>query len=306
MPETSLAAAYFPPPLSGARLVLSYALWPALMIGCIVVTWVGMSRGHAPLAFNLAYLGLAVSLFLLERYFPHERSWNENDGQIGVDFLHTLLNKGVVQLLVLVPAIFGMSVAMGAKQASGYWPAQWPMAGQVVLGLVVAEFGLYWAHRLGHEVRWMWPFHAVHHSVTRLWFWNTGRFHFVDTIKSIVFMLPIPYLMGASGDVLMWVSMITPFIGMLTHCNVEMRFGWLNYIFNTPALHRWHHSRDLREGNKNYGENLMLWDLIFKSYFNADRRPPVDIGIAEAMPPRFLSQLRAPFVWRTMQTMRES
>jgi len=51
-----------------------------------------------------------------------------------------------------------------------------------------------------------------------------------------------------------------------------MRFGVLNYLFNTPGLHRWHHSRDQREGNKNYGENLMIWDLIFRTYFDAARR----------------------------------
>jgi len=81
-----------------------------------------------------------------------------------------------------------------------------------------------------------------------------------------------------------------------------MRFGVLNYLFNTPGLHRWHHSRDQREGNKNYGENLMIWDLIFRTYFDAARRPPVDIGIAESMPQRWFGQLAAPFVWRRVQS----
>jgi sterol desaturase/sphingolipid hydroxylase (fatty acid hydroxylase superfamily) len=167
---------------------------------------------------------------------------------------------------------------------------------------VAAEFGLYWAHRLAHEWQWLWPFHAVHHSSKKLWFLNTGRFHFIDTLKSMVCATPILLLAGAPGDVIIWVSAITAFIGILTHCNVRMRFGWLNYIFNTPGLHRWHHSMDLREGNKNYGENLVLWDLLFGTYFDdSRRRPPADIGIREAMPPTFLEQLRAPFVWQRYQ-----
>jgi sterol desaturase/sphingolipid hydroxylase (fatty acid hydroxylase superfamily) len=60
-------------------------------------------------------------------------------------------------------------------------------------------------------------------------------------------------------------------------------------------LHRWHHSRDLREGNKNYGENLMIWDHIFRTWINPDRRPPANIGIAEDMPAGFLQQLAWPF-----------
>jgi sterol desaturase/sphingolipid hydroxylase (fatty acid hydroxylase superfamily) len=74
-----------------------------------------------------------------------------------------------------------------------------------------------------------------------------------------------------------------------------MRFGPLSWIFNTPSLHRWHHSRDIKEGNKNYGENLMLWDQLFGTYFNPPRRPPVNIGINEYMPPGFLQQLAHPF-----------
>jgi sterol desaturase/sphingolipid hydroxylase (fatty acid hydroxylase superfamily) len=113
---------------------------------------------------------------------------------------------------------------------------------------------------------------------------------------------PLLVFAGAPGDIIIWVSAITAFIGILTHCNVRMQFGWLNYIFNTPGLHRWHHSMDLREGNKNYGENLVLWDLIFGTYFDdARRRPPAKIGISEAMPATFWGQLIAPFVWRRFQ-----
>jgi len=93
----------------------------------------------------------------------------------------------------------------------------------------------------------------------------------------------------------LWLSAVTAYIGMLTHCNVDMKFGWLSYVFNTPGLHRWHHSRDLREGNKNYGENLMIWDHIFRTWINPNRRPPANIGIPEAMPAGFLAQLAWPF-----------
>lgn len=168
-----------------------------------------MSVGLRPLFFNINYFLLAIELFLLERSLPHEPAWNQNDGQILPDLFHTLLNKGMVQLLVLAPAVLGLSLSTGDRAGGAYWPSPPPMAIQVILGLFIAEFGLYWAHRLGHEIKWLWPYHAVHHSVTRLWFFNTGRFHFVDTAKSIVLGMPLLFLCGAPGDVLMWVSMIT-------------------------------------------------------------------------------------------------
>ena len=167
---------------------------------------------------------------------------------------------------------------------------------QIILGLVVAEFGLYWAHRLAHEWPLLWRFHSVHHSATRLWFFNTGRFHFVDTNVSILLSQPLLFLVGAPKEIFIWTSAITAIVGMLTHCNVEMRFGLLNYVFNTPAVHRWHHSMNLEEGNKNYGENLMLFDHLFGSYFFAERRPPAVIGIKEAMPRTFWGQMLFPFL----------
>ncbi len=104
------------------------------------------------------------------------------------------------------------------------------------------------------------------------------------------------YLAGAPKPIFLWVAAITAFIGILTHCNVDMRSGPLNLIFNTPQLHRWHHSRVMREGNSNYGENLVLFDHLFATFYFPARRPPVNIGINEHMAATFLGQLRQPFM----------
>lgn len=281
---------------------LDYLLWPLLFGGSVALMAYGTSLGYATLAFNLTYLLLALVLCILERVRPHEEDWHHSDGQEGPDLAHTLLTKLSVQVLIISATAIGLAKSIGDQPSGGIWPAHWPMFFQVVLALVVAEFGLYWAHRVAHEWMPLWRFHAVHHSAKKLWFFNTGRFHFIDTFKSIVFTVPCTALAGAPGPVMVWVGGITAFIGILTHCNIRMRFGWLNYIFNTPGLHRWHHSMDLREGNKNYGENLVLWDLIFRTYFNDHaRRPPSEIGIKEAMPLTFFGQLAAPFYWKRYQ-----
>ncbi|MEO8670616.1 MAG: sterol desaturase family protein [Tahibacter sp.] len=269
-----------------------YALWPVLFASCLAITASAMASGHTVLGFNISYFGLGIALFLLERRWPFERTWLSNDGQMVADFAHTALTKGAVQIWVVVSLVFGLG---GGLTAGRYWPASWPMALQVTLALVAVEAGLYAAHRLSHEWPLMWPFHAVHHSVRRLWFWNTGRFHFVDTLIKIVFSMPLLLLVGAPSEVVNWVSAITAYIGMLTHCNLDLRCGALNYVFNTPELHRWHHSRLPEEGNRNYGENLMLWDLMFGTWFLPQRRPPLDIGINTPMADSFRGQLLQPF-----------
>jgi sterol desaturase/sphingolipid hydroxylase (fatty acid hydroxylase superfamily) len=254
---------------------------------------------HPILAFNGIYLCLIANLFFLERVMPHEMKWREKDGQLGADLLHTFVSKGVVQGLVAFAGVFGLTQLITPLQGTGYgiWPREWPLVAQVALGLVTAEFGLYWAHRLSHEFHPLWRFHAVHHSVTKLWVVNTGRFHFINSLVSIVLGTGVLIALGAPLEVVLWLSAITAYVGVLTHCNVEMNFVFpLSYVFNTPELHRWHHSKVLREGNKNYGENLMVWDLLFRSHFiDSKRRPPVKIGITQVMPEKFSDQLVWPF-----------
>ncbi len=280
------------------RRVITYILWPLFLSSALFITWFSMhNSSHDVLWFNIVYVFFAVTIGLTERILPHERAWLEDDKQTFVNLAHTLLSKGLVQVVVVVSATVGLAelIQPVAGTTTGFWPGSWPMPAQVLLGLVVAEFGLYWAHRLSHEFPLLWRFHAVHHSATRLWFINTGRFHIVDAAISIALSQPLLFLLGAPVDVFLWTGAITAYIGMLTHCNIEMRFGILSYIFNTPGLHRWHHSMDIREGNMNYGENLMLWDFVFKSFFNPDRPPPSKIGIHGDMPASFIGQLKHPF-----------
>ncbi len=286
------------------KYVLSWVLWPAFFVICMAITAYGFSVDQHLIYFNVAYLFLIVSLFLLEKWMPHEREWLNPDGQNIASILHTLSSKGTVQGFLVFGGTIGLLdylddtpfVIWADNPSHGIWPDTWPMWAQVSLAVVAAEFGLYWAHRAGHEIPFFWRFHAIHHSVTKLWFLNTGRFHFIDSLISILLAMMILLPLGAPVEVMKWMSAVTAFIGMLTHCNVEMRFGIISWIFNTPGLHRWHHSMDLKEGDKNYGENVMIWDHIFRSYYDADYRPPVDIGIKEYMPKQFSKQIIWPFL----------
>lgn len=285
---------------SNVQTFLSWVAWPGLIVIAIGITGWGFAHDLPILSFNLAYILMFAVLLWLERFMPHEEIWRQNDGQIFADIAHTISSKGTVQSLLIFGGVIGLTelIKPVAEPVDyGIWPREWPMWAQAILGLWVAEFMLYWAHRLGHEVKWVWRFHAVHHSVKRLWVVNTGRFHFVDSLISILLGLIPLIAMGAPMEVIQWISAITAFIGVLTHCNVDMAFGPLSLIFNTPELHRWHHSKKLREGNKNYGENLMFWDIVFGTYFREPhRRPPVNIGITDHMPEKFSRQVIWPFL----------
>lgn len=279
---------------------LKWITWPGLLIVCLAITGAGFHLGWPMLYFNLAYAFLIVALVYLEYIMPYELKWKENDGQTWPSIAHTLTSKGTVQGILAFGSVIGIAELIKPVAEPldyGIWPRDWPVWVQVILGVYAAEFMLYWAHRLGHEVPLFWRFHAVHHSVVRLWVINTGRFHFIDSLMSIVMGAGLLIALGAPLEVIQWLASITAFIGVLTHCNVDMKCGGLSYMFNTPELHRWHHSKKLREGNSNYGENVMVWDLFFRTFINPrDRRPPVNIGITDYMPTKFWQQLLWPFL----------
>ena len=153
------------------------------------------------------------------------------------------------------------------EPAHGVWPRGWPLAAQVTLG-ITCLIPLYWAHRMGHEWLFLWRFHALHHSVTRLWIVNTGRFHFMDSLFKIVLSVALfdPRRAAAVSSGGWRVHRLHRHADPLQRRHaLFLRF----VILRHARLHRWHHSKVLREAN-NYGENVMF-DLLFGTYF---RIPP--------------------------------
>lgn len=279
--------------------LLSWVIWPGIFCAGMLGTWFAFRAEHHLLWFNVVYLSTIAVLAFFERLMPYEKTWLKRDGETFNDIAHTLLNKGGAQLAAAIGASFPMAVATGVRPAFSspidIWPQSWPLFLQVVLGLVIAEFGLYWAHRLAHEKMSLWRFHALHHSVERLWVINTGRFHMMDSlVKVVLSQIPL-YIIGAPLPVFLWISAVTAFIGLLTHCNIDVKTGPLDYVMSTPRLHRWHHSKVLVEGNTNYGENLALWDLVLGTYHNPPRPSSTNIGISGKFAPTFLGQLVQPF-----------
>lgn len=164
---------------------LSYSSWPLVFGGGLVGSYFAFAGSHPIAAFLAVYASAVLSLFLLERYIPYEVEWLEGDGETMTSIGHTLLTKGLVQLAAAAAAIFPMLAANVLQPLAAMrfdlWPSHLPVIIQVALAVTIAEFGLYWAHRIAHETVFFWRFHALHHSVVRLWVVNTGRFHVADS-----------------------------------------------------------------------------------------------------------------------------
>ncbi|MBW2268137.1 MAG: sterol desaturase family protein [Deltaproteobacteria bacterium] len=290
----------------GERL-FAWTVFPLAMVICVGLCLALIAQEVSLVVALLVPMLLGYALVILgERLCPYVPDWNRSHGDVATDAAWWLsinatgLSLRPLAALVAVPVGAWLSERFGAE----LWPSDWSLLAQLGLSLVIVEFFQYWAHRWMHEIDFLWRFHATHHSAPRLYWLNAARFHIVD-IALLNLGLTIPLItLGADARVITLWLVGSTLHGLFQHSNIMIRCGPLNWIFSMAELHRWHHSRTIREANTNYGSNLILWDIVFGSRFlPKDRQPPADIGIANlsAFPMTWWQQLVSPFHWSTIK-----
>lgn len=251
-------------------------------------------------------VGSALVIFAAERLFPNLPSWNHSHHDVLVDVCHAVtVSITSFATATFVPKLLAPAAAWTAGLGTArLWPTDASLLLQLPLALVVGELFQYWSHRLSHTWEPFWRLHATHHSAPRLYFFNAARFHPLDiVVDTTAGLIPLT-LLGTPHKVMLLFALATSVLGYLQHSNVRVTLGPLNYVFSMAELHRWHHARNLDEANTNYGSNLILWDLLFGTFFwPRDRKPPETIGIPDlaAFPQTYLGQLASPFRWRKIQ-----
>jgi len=269
--------------------------YPLVMAAaCALFFW--LRRHDASVQFA-AYLPVtlgASAILVLELLAPYRRAWMPGRQVVTQDALYLL----VVQ--IALPAALTLAIAavaagaFGDSVAAGLWPHDWPVAAQAGLMIVVADFMRYWLHRAAHRWNALWRLHAVHHAPEELYFLNVGRFHPLE--KSIQFLLDAaPFiLIGVGPEVVAAYFVFYSVNGFFQHSNVDVHLGPLNWIVAGPELHRWHHSRIVRESENNFGNNLIIWDALFGTRFLPERQVG-ELGLQNrAYPKDFLGQTLAP------------
>ena len=132
-----------------------------------------------------------------------------------------------------------------------------PKWGQLLLLLVVRDFIHWLVHRLLHRVPFLWEFHKVHHSVRQMGFAAHLRYHWMENIvyRTLEY-IPLA-MIGFGIDDFFYVYIFSLAIGHFNHSNFNINLGPLKYLFNNPAMHIWHHAKDLPD-DKRYGVNFGL------------------------------------------------
>jgi len=214
-----------------------------------------------------------VALVILEQVFRYKNAVSQKPVALR-DLLLTLVNvlfTGTLMRVIFVPFVlffpeifFGRSLFFSpAVQLGPFWL-------QFFLVILLYSFLRYGIHRIQHTVPFLWELHSYHHTVTDLKASNTFVSHPIDYSLRSILPAAILSVVGFDPAAILFGAGLLITASTLAHCGAGLHAGWLNYIFVTPEIHRWHHSAIVPEGHKfsvNYGLGFILWDRLFGTYY---------------------------------------
>jgi sterol desaturase/sphingolipid hydroxylase (fatty acid hydroxylase superfamily) len=156
---------------------------------------------------------------------------------------------------------------------------------QVVGFVLLQSFVQYWLHRLEHTIPALWALHKFHHSADRMTILTSARqTQFTRGVEAGLVFLPMALLTSpaerwpATNSPLFVLALLIlayqTFIlinGYLCHSNLRTGYGWLGrWLIVSPRMHRLHHATTPAYHNKNFSNDLVIWDRLFGTYATCD------------------------------------
>ena len=188
-----------------------------------------------------------------------------------------------LRALAVSAAVFGVSLGAGRLWAAVL--PQWSLVdgaalgawGGAAVGIFVYELAHYWYHRAAHRFDWLWRLgHQMHHSAESVDAFGAYYLHPLDaalfTTWAVLVFFP---LLGLSPEAGAIASAFLAFNAAFQHANIRTP-RWLGYLIQRPESHGVHHGRGIHRYNYS---DLPLWDMVFGTFRNPDRRDtPVAAG----------------------------
>lgn len=245
-------------------------------------------------------VGLFAVLMLAELWKPARAgSSGETSRRLWTNFALGGIGYAMGWLLPL--GVVG--VALLAKTYPWGWSGadDLPLLLQLFLVLLVRTFAGYWAHRLSHQLGWLWRVHRVHHSDPAIDISTGFRHHPLEPLIVIAFVAPPIFLLGPPVWAAALVELLLQAAVLVEHANVRTDgrlWRILRWVFATPAVHLVHHSSAVHQTDSNYGSLLILWDQIFGTWRDPLIQGDFALGLGadfDTDADRIVHQLRLPF-----------
>ena len=277
-----------------------YWFYPLLLVVTLVGAVLTLRSGYdLKKAFGI-FLGVRFGLLLLVEWgFPMRKDWAMTWRSFRRDLKYGIVLGGGGFVVRYALGWFAIGIADNSHGAL----SQWPLLVQLLVLALTYEFFQYWQHRISHEARgpigrFLWRSHVQHHLSRRVYLLMHVVSHPVNFVIVIAINLGVVYGLGVGKDAVFLFNVIMGLQGLVSHFNVEIIAGPLNYLLVGTELHRTHHSADLQESG-NYGVFTPFWDLVFGTFRYVPGKAPEALGVSDPQhyPPsnRIFATLALPF-----------
>ncbi|NEW78242.1 MAG: sterol desaturase family protein [Gelidibacter sp.] len=128
------------------------------------------------------------------------------------------------------------------------------------------DFCYYWFHRIGHESRFFWASHIIHHSSQKYNLSTALRQTWTGGFFSFVFYLALPFF-GFHPLMILTQMAVSLIYQYWIHTElIDKMPRWFEAVFNTPSHHRVHHGSNPLYLDRNYAGILIIWDRFFGTF----------------------------------------
>lgn len=222
-----------------------------------------------------------------ERLFPWRKSQSFVRPQLGQDVFWILFNgylAGFVFRWVFGEIEYSLErsfTALVGRQPAGFKVLMgMPLLLQVGIVLLVSDCIEWFVHNALHRWGPLWSLHRVHHSITTMDWIGNFRFHWGEILLYQSFKYLPLLVLGARWQAVLIVAVMATMIGNLNHSNLNISWGPLRYILNSPRMHIWHHDKNPdAPAGVNFGVVFSIWDWVFgTAYMPRDAAQPKALG----------------------------
>jgi sterol desaturase/sphingolipid hydroxylase (fatty acid hydroxylase superfamily) len=241
---------------------------------------------------GILFGGLAVVLRGEEAFAALRRGLKQIRVNLSLYFLDALFVAPVVGILVQL-----IRHGIDGAHLSALTPSFWASVGPAVTfaaAIFLGDFGSYWRHRLEHT-RLLWPTHAIHHSDDEMSWLTLSRFHPLNRVTTSAVDITFLAVLGFPDWALVANEIIRHYYGEFIHCDLPWTYGMFKTVLVSPAMHRWHHARDVEGSGSNFATVFAVFDRAFGTFY-VPGPCNVSIGVTDAIADGALGQLAYPFV----------
>jgi sterol desaturase/sphingolipid hydroxylase (fatty acid hydroxylase superfamily) len=262
------------------RKIITYGLYPLLLaiIITVIILAIGFKADYK-LVYGISTLLLVAVLLLIETIFPLKKEWKMTKQSFVRDLMYILIDAPIIGL---TKAGFGL-LAIGYSQIHKGHFSKAPVIMSTIVFLLVFEFLQYWYHRLSHNNKgtigkFLWRVHLAHHLPNKVYVVMHAVFNPINAFITVAIIQTPLMLLGITPEAALAATMLIDLQSLVSHFNVNIKAGFLNYIFIGTETHRFHHSANPGEA-KNYGNTLAIWDLVFGTFYYKPKHVPSNLGV---------------------------